>query len=175
VRLRFVAPGALLGAGLVLHPVALGRATPFVIAAGGVAFAGFVTALATGWWSVGGTAAGCYLVQYTAALLLAPRVDLLAPVAALGLLLLLEMIDASRVMGRSVIFESEVVRRHARATGGTAVLGAIVATGVLLGGVAGRGGGPVALVIGAGCLLGALAMGVGAARRGVVAHERGRD
>jgi hypothetical protein len=146
-----------------------------VIAVGGVAFAGFVTALVTGWWSVGGAASGCFLVQYTAALVQFPRVDLLAPVAALGLLLLLEMIDASRVMGRSVIFESEVVRRHMRGTGGTAAVGAIAATGVLLGGAAGRGAGAFALVIGAGCLLGALAVGVGAARRGVVAHERGRD
>ena len=166
MRLRFVAPGALLGAGLVLHPVSLGRATPFVMAAGGVAFAGFVAALATGSWSMGGTAAGCYLLQYAAALLLDPRVDLFAPIAALGLLLLLEMIDASRVMAPSVVVEAEVVRRQVRATAWTAALGGIAATGVLLAAAYTRGGGAIALVIGAGCLLGALAVGVGAARRG---------
>jgi hypothetical protein len=174
VRLGFVVPGALLGAGLVLHPVSLVRATPFVMLAGGLAFAGFAAALATGSWSMGGAAAGCYLVQYTAALLLAPRVDLVAPIAALGLLLLLEMIDASRVMAPSVVVEGKVVRRHVRDTAWTAALGGIAATGVLLAAAATRGGGAIGLVIGAGCLLGALAVGVSAARRGVLAHERGR-
>jgi hypothetical protein len=166
MRVRLIAPGALLSAGLILHPMSLGRLTPFVIVTGAVAFAGFIAALATGRWSLGGAAAGCYLAQYTTALILVERVDIFAPIAALGLFLLLEMIDSSRVMARGVIVEPEVIRGHVRATALTAALGGIAATGVLLGGTAGRGGGALALVIGAGCLLGAVVLGVGAARRG---------
>ena len=166
MRLRLIAPGALLSAGLILHPVSLGPDNPFVVVTGGVAFAGFIAALATGRWSIGGAAAGCFLAQYTTALILVSRVDIFAPIAALGLFLLLEMIDASRVMARGVMVEAEVIRRHLRATALTAALGGLAATGVLLGGTAGHGGGALALVIGAGSLLGALAVGVGAARRG---------
>lgn len=171
MRLRLIAPGALLSAGLILHPMSLGRVTPFVIVTGAVAGAGFIAALATGRWSIGGAAAGCYLAQYTTALILVERVDMFAPVAAVGLFLLLEMIDASRVMARGVIVEAEVIRGHLRATALTAVLGGIAAMGVLLGGAAGRGGGTLALLIGAGCLLGAVAVGVGAARRGMARRE----
>jgi hypothetical protein len=167
MRVSLIAPGALLSAGLVLHPVSLGPITPFVVITGVIAFAGFLAALATGRWSVGGAAAGFYVAQYAAALVLVARVDFLAPLAALGLLVLLEMIDASRVRARAVVVEAEAIRRHLVATARAVALGGVAAIGVLLGGAAGRAGGPVALVIGAGCILGALAIGVGAARRGV--------
>jgi hypothetical protein len=167
MRVSLLAPGALLSAGLILHPISLGPITPFVVITGVVAFAGFLAALATGRWSIGGAAAGCYIAQYTAALILVSRVDIFAPFAALGLLVLLEMIDASRVPARAVIVESETIRRHVLATAPTIALGGVAATGVLLGGAGGRGGGPLALVIGAGCLMGALAIGVRAARRGI--------
>lgn len=166
MRVRLIASGALLSAGLILHPVSLGPVTPFVVITGVVALAGFIAALTTGRWSIGVAAAGCYIAQYTAALIIVSRVDFFAPIAALGLFLLLEMIDASRVMARTVIVDPEAIRRHVRATAATAALGVLAAAGVLLGGAAGRGGGPLALVVGAGCLLGALAVGVGAARRG---------
>jgi hypothetical protein len=167
MRVARIVPGALLSAALVLHPVSLGPITPFVVITGVIAFAGFLVALATGRWSIGGTAAGFFVSQYAAALVLVARVDIFAPIAALGLVVLLEMIDAARFRARAVIVEAEAIRRHLLATARTVALGGLAASGVLLGGAAGRAGGPLALVIGAGCLLGALAIGVGAARRGV--------
>jgi hypothetical protein len=165
VKLRLVAPGVLLASGLVLHPIALSSSL-FVLAAGGVAVLGFSLALVTGWWSLGGTAAGLFVAQYAVAIVLAPTVDLLAPLVAMGLLVLLELIDVSRVMTRRREVESEAARRHARDTAVTASLGGIAATAVTLAGIAGRGGGAPALVVGAACMLGAVAVAVAVAKRG---------
>jgi len=151
-----VAAGVVLATGLVLHPISLAPSSEIVRGAGVLSWLGFAVALTKGRWSLGGAAAGLFVTQYALALVLRPIVDLLAPVAALGLLVVMELVDASAARARRREVEPSTARKYLRDTGSIAVLGTLAASWVAVAGLQGRGGETLRLVVGAACALGAV-------------------
>ncbi len=154
----------LLAAALALHPAALAGPTWGVVVAGGLGVACFVIALLTSEWVLAGPGAVLLLGEYAIALVNERGyVDDMAPLFAVGLFLLMELMDVSLTLARSEHVAPEVVGVRARQLIVVAAAGALASAATLTGATFLVSGRVALLVVGGACAALVVMLGVGLA------------
>jgi hypothetical protein len=154
----------LLGTALVLYPLALVRVTYVTSSIAIAAAALLLIASFWGSWAVTAAAIAALVLEYTAALLSdSGRIDLMAPVIGVTLVVYVELIDLVATTKPKVSLHATVLWGRAAFILRAAAAGGAAAMLALAGGLAVRGGHAVLLIIAATSVLGAFATAAGLA------------
>ena len=158
----------LLAAALALYPLVLVADVYPLILLGGLALTAFALSLLSGDWVLAGPGMGMLLGEYAIALRTASvDVDELVPALAVAALVLLELLDLSRLLARRPAPEKEVIKQRVAHIVASTVMAGAVCTAVLLAAQAIQGGPPEFIALAAAAGLIALVLAGLLARRAV--------
>ena len=131
----------LLAAALALYPLVLVPDVHPLIFLAGLALMSFALALLSGDWILAGPGMGMLLGEYAIALRTGSiEVDELVPALAVAALVLMELIDLSRLLARHPAPEKEVIKQRVAHIVAASLMTGAVCTAVLLAARAVRGG-----------------------------------
>lgn len=158
------AAAGLLAVALGVWPLSFATPIPHLVAAGALGVAAVIVALAACRWSFAGLGIVLLVLHYTASLIRYDAIDIFAPLFALGLLLMVELIDLAMLTARRGNIEPSVVLARARFGMIVAAVGTPAAVAALVAGAIVTGGNPLLLLMGALLGLTAVALTVSLAR-----------